>query len=147
MSSNQDPAMTEDIQQKNKVVVEPPPPAGAESTRQTDDVAYKSDPNPQYIYIEGERVETKTFLRDYQTLKEKAAGTEKLPKAVRAQTAIVYSTLAGQASYVYYGYFSTIVASTYENHHVQTIDNIINIMKKNESLKLHLDGHIIPFML
>ena len=82
MSSNQDPATTEDRQQKDKGVVKTPPPAGAESTQQTDDLASKSDSNPQYIYIEGERVETKTFLRDYQTLKEKAAGTEKLPKAV-----------------------------------------------------------------
>jgi polyphosphate kinase 2 len=82
MSSNQDSATTKDVQQKDKVDVEPSPPARVESTQQTDSIAPKSDPNPQYIYIDGERVKTKTFLRDYQTSKEKAAGPDKLPKAV-----------------------------------------------------------------
>jgi len=82
MSSNQDPVTTKDAQQKDKVVAEPSPPARVESTQQTDGIAPKSDPNPQYIYIDGEQVETKTFLRDYQTLKKKTASTNKLPKPV-----------------------------------------------------------------
>ena len=81
MSSNQDLSTTEDVQQEDKVVVEAATPVTGEGPHNTDGTG-KSGPNPQYITIDGERVETQTFLRDYRTLKEKATRDDKLPKAV-----------------------------------------------------------------